>query len=121
MWCLLPIFKRGKRTINGVSYANLPKQLRKAINTKRLGITTKEDLNQQHNALVHKSLGFMATSRYCDFELVDCAPCFHARTPSDYYLFPKMELGGPGTVVTMTSCLLMLTFLTKRTIASAPI
>jgi len=77
------------QTINGEYYANLLRQHRKAIKSKRPGKLTKEVLFHEDNAPAHKSLVAMATLRDCGFELVDHPPYSPDLAPSDYFLFPN--------------------------------
>uniref|UniRef100_A0A3Q0RMV0 Tc1-like transposase DDE domain-containing protein n=1 Tax=Amphilophus citrinellus TaxID=61819 RepID=A0A3Q0RMV0_AMPCI len=88
--CSLTTFKKG-HTINGEYFANLLKQLQKAIKSKRHGKLTKGVLFHQDNAPPHKSMVAMAAVRNCSFELVDHPPYSPNLAPSDYFLFPSMK------------------------------
>lgn len=79
------------RTINGEYYANLLRELRKAIKSKRPGKLTKGVLFHQDNAPAHKSVVAMAAVRDCGFELVDHPPYSPDLAPSDFFLFPNMK------------------------------
>uniref|UniRef100_A0A3Q0RHJ7 Mos1 transposase HTH domain-containing protein n=1 Tax=Amphilophus citrinellus TaxID=61819 RepID=A0A3Q0RHJ7_AMPCI len=78
-------------TINGEYYANLLRQLRKAIKSKWPGKLTKGVLFHQDNAPVHKSMVSVAAVCDCGFELVDHPPYSPDLAPSDYFLFPNMK------------------------------
>ena len=82
--------KKGQ-TINGEYYANLLRQLRKAIKTKRPGKLTKGVLLHQDNAPAHTSMVAMAAARDCGFQLVDHPPYSPDLAPSDYFFFPNMK------------------------------
>ncbi|GLD62679.1 histone-lysine N-methyltransferase SETMAR-like protein [Lates japonicus] len=99
------------QTINGEYYANLLRQLRKAIKSKRPGKLTKGVLFHQDNAAAHKSVVAMAAVRDCGFELVNDPPYFPDLAPSDYFLFPNMM---------MRLYLLLRTFLSIRMRAFIP-
>ena len=75
------------QTINGEYYANLLRELRKAIKSKRPGKLTKGVLFHQDNAPAHKSVVAMAAVRDCVFE----PPYSPDLAPSDYFLFPNMN------------------------------
>ena len=82
--------QKGRR-INEEYYADLLKQLRKAIKAKRPGKLTKMVLFHQVNALAHKSVVAMAAVHDCGFTLVDHPPYSPDLAPSDYFLFPNMK------------------------------
>ncbi|XP_030588657.1 histone-lysine N-methyltransferase SETMAR-like [Archocentrus centrarchus] len=78
-------------TINGEYYANLLRQLRKAIESKRPGKLSKGVLFHRDNAPAHKSVLAMAAVRDCGFELIDHPPYSPDLAPSDYFLFRNMK------------------------------
>ncbi|CAI9733412.1 Hypothetical predicted protein [Octopus vulgaris] len=80
-----------RHAINGEYYANLLRQLKRALKIKRPGKLAKGVLFHQDDAPVHKSLVSMAVVRDCGFEVVDHPPCSPDLAPSDYYLFPNMK------------------------------
>ena len=65
------IYLQKGRTINGAYYANLPKQLRKAIQAKRPGKWTKGVLFHQKDVPSHNSVVAMAAVHDCGFTLLD--------------------------------------------------
>ncbi|KAM9359101.1 uncharacterized protein gal3st2 [Symphorus nematophorus] len=87
---LIDYLQKGQ-TINGECYANLLRQLRKAIKTKRPGKLTKGVLIHQDDAPAYKSVVAMAAVHDCGFELVDHPPYSPDLIPSDYFLFPNMK------------------------------
>ena len=84
--------QKGK-IINSAYYADLLKQLRKAIKVKRLGNLTKGVLFHQDKASAHKSVVTMAAVHDCVFTLLDHPPYSPDLAPSDYmyFLFPNLK------------------------------
>lgn len=80
------------QTINGAYYANLLRQLRQAIKTKRRGKLTKGVLFHHDNAPVHTAGIAMAEIHQCGFDLLPHPPYLPDLAPSDFYLFPKLKL-----------------------------
>ena len=78
-------------TVNGEYYANLLRQLREAIKSKRPGKLTKGPLLHQDNAPAHKSVIAMAAVHDCGFELIEHPPYSPDLAPSDYFLFPNLK------------------------------
>lgn len=76
-----------QKDINGEYYANLLRQLQKAMPRK----ISERVLFHQDNAPAHKTLVSMAAMRNCGFELVDDPPDSPDLAPSDYHLFPNMK------------------------------
>ena len=87
---LIDYLQKG-HTINGEYYANLLRQLREAIKSKRRGKLTKGPLLHQDNAPAHKSMIAMAAAHDCGFELIEHPPYSPDLAPSDYFLFPNMK------------------------------
>ena len=82
--------QKGK-TINGEYYAELLRELRQAIKSKRPGKLTKGVLLHQDNAPAHKYLVAMSAVHDCGFELIDHPSYSPDLAPSDYFLFPKLK------------------------------
>lgn len=78
-------------TINGRYYANLLRQLREAIKSKRRGKLRKGVLLLQDNAPVHTSVIAMDAARDCAFEILPHPPYSPDMAPSDFYLFPNLK------------------------------
>ena len=74
-----------------IGYANLLRQLRKTIKSKRPGKLKKGVLFHQDNAAALKSVVAMFDVRDCGFELVDHPPYSPDLAPSHYFLFPNMK------------------------------
>ena len=71
------------RTVDGEYYANVLKQLRKAIKAKRPGKKTKLVLYHKDNAPAHKSVVVMAAVHDCGFKLLDNPPYSSDLAPLD--------------------------------------
>ena len=86
-------FLQKGQTINGEYCANLLRQMRKAITSKRPGKLKKGVLFHRNNAPAYKSVVAMGVVRDCGFELFDYPPYSPdlIPLPSDYFAFPNMK------------------------------
>jgi len=82
--------EKGK-TITGEYYSNLLTGLDEKIREKRPGLQKKKIFNQD-NAPAHKSVLAMGKLRGLYYELLEHPPYSPELAPSDFCLFPKLEL-----------------------------
>ena len=86
-----------RSTITGVYYANLLDQLRTAIREKRRGKLSKDVLLQQDNTRVHTCKVAMDAVERNGYELIPYPAYSPDPAPSDFFLFPNLKKGYPGT------------------------
>ena len=80
------------RTINGAYYAAELRRLRHEISRKRRGKLNRSVLLLQDNAPAHTSQVAMIAATECGFEVLPHPPYSPDMAPSDFYLFPKIEI-----------------------------
>jgi len=84
------------QTITGQYYANLLDQLQEKIRETRPGLARKKIIFHQDNAPLHTSVIAMAKLYELRYELLQQPPYSPDLVPSDFHLFPKLNifLGG---------------------------
>ena len=82
------------KAINREYYANLLRQLRKAIMSKRPGKLTKGAPFYQNNAPAHKPVVAMSTVHDFEFKLIGHPPYYPDLASSNYFCFPGMKTSG---------------------------
>ena len=80
------------RMINGAYYAGELRRLRQKIAKKRREKLTCGILLLQKNAPVHSSQVVMIAATECGFEILPHPPYSPDMAPSDFHLFPKLQL-----------------------------
>ena len=87
---LIDYLQKGK-TINGEYYANLLRQLQKAIKSKQPAKLTKGVIFHHGNAPAQKSVVALSTVHACGYELINHPPYSPNLAPSNYFLFPNVK------------------------------
>lgn len=78
-------------TVTGQYYANVLRQLREAIKTKRRGKLSYSVWLLQDNAPAHTSQLSIDAARECGFRILPHPPYSPDLAPSDYFLFHRMK------------------------------
>ena len=87
---MIDCLERGK-TVTGVYYAELIRELRSAIKEKRREKLSHGVLLHQDNAPAHTSAVTMAAIRECGFKLLSQPPYSPDLAPSDYHVFRSLK------------------------------